>query len=313
MSLEEKIKEKRRVIRRTLPEKVLDQIRAGKKFILVDGTFDPTNLPEGYMLIDVRYKGEGFKTVVPVSVMIYMANPGEGDLDDALDEISDFYEEVEEFEEGMIEDGDVSVQGTDWAVAARSSYRTYLVNKLTKPGENVDVPELNEDTLKSLDLNDEYIAQRVRAMAAAALGLSREEVKSYSVGEVLKHVTINERKVEMLTREEFDRITCWAGSHYEVKDEFKGVDGVTYEIEQSHDKGLKVGRRITKKQVCSVFDAKISSLEREIEEYRRKKHGGEVGRHDRNLIRAYTNLKFIAKEDPSAQLPLIPPVKENGE
>ena len=34
-----------------------------------------------------------------------MANPGEGDLEDALDQISDFYGEAEDYEDDMIENG----------------------------------------------------------------------------------------------------------------------------------------------------------------------------------------------------------------
>lgn len=313
MSLEEKFREdKRRVIHRVPSREALEQIKAGKKFIPVEQAFDVAYLPDDYMLIDVQYKGESFKTVVPMSVMIYMSNPGEGDLDDALDEISDFYDEVKDFEEENIANGDTSVQGTNWAVTARSSYRTYLTNKLTRASEaDVDVPEWNEDALAGLDLNDDYVMQRVRAMAAVALGLNVEQVKSYNVGDVLKHVTVNERKVETLTREEFDKITCWAGSHYEIKDEFRGRDDTEYEIEYRHDRGYKVGKKIIKKQDVEVFDARIDDLEAEIETYRREKHG-DIGRHDRSLIRQYANIGFIAKEKPDAQLPLIPPVEENG-
>jgi hypothetical protein len=307
MSLEYKVKEKKQVIRRVPSQEALEQIQAGRKFIPVEHAFNPAYLPDDYMLIDVQYKGESFKTIVPLGVMVYMNNPGEGDIDDALDEITDFYDEVKDFEEKNIEVGDVSVQGTNWAVTARGSYSTYLTNKLTRANEDdVDVPEWDEDTLESLDLHDDYVSQRVQAMAGVALGLDAKQVKRYDVGDVLKHVVVNERKEENLTREEFDQITCWAGSHYEIKDKYRNKDDREYRIEHRHDKGHKVGKKIIKKQEVDVFDAKICGLEREIERYRREKHGG-VGRHDKNLIRQYVNISYVAKENPAVQLPVSPP------
>jgi len=141
--------------------------------------------------------------------------------------------------------------------------------------------------------------------------LGVDEVKRYNIGDVLRHVTVNERKVENLTREEFDRITCWAGSHYELKDEYKGGGDTEYQIAQRHDTNHKVGKKIIKKQDVEVFDASIDGLEQEIDAYRREKHG-ELGRHDRNLIRMYANIGYIAREDPDVQLPVTPPDQEHG-
>src|SRR5207249_8723320 len=50
-----------------------------KKFIIVENEFDKTLVPKGYTLIDMRHKGDSFKTLVPQNLIFYMANPGEGD------------------------------------------------------------------------------------------------------------------------------------------------------------------------------------------------------------------------------------------
>lgn len=307
MSLEEKFREeKKRVIRRLPTPEVLEQIGQGKKFIIVEHAFDPAYLPDNYMVIDIQYRGESLKTVVPMNVMIYMSNPGEGDLDDALDEISDFYDEVKDFQNEHLENGDTSIQSTNWAGVARNSYSTYLINKLTQANEDdADVPEWNEETIEELDLHDDYVAQRVRAIAAVALGLDEKQVKAYDVGDVLRHVTVNERKEVPLTQEEFDQVACYAGSHYEVKPEFRGKDDVEYRIEHSYDRNHKVGKKIIKKHEVTVFDADIASLEQEIETHRKEKHGS-LGRHDKNLIRQYANIAHIAKENPDCQLPVHP-------
>lgn len=307
MSLEQKLAGKRKtVFSQTPPYKVLEEIKQGKKFIVVDDSFSQAHIPLGYMLIDMRYKSESFRTLVPQNLLFFLANPGEGDVDDALDEIGDFYKDVQDFEDSLLEENSESVQGTNWALTARNAYETYLINKLTQPNkDDADKPEWNEETKNSLNLDDDYVARRVKAIAAICLGKTAEQVRNYGLGDVLKHVTINERRVEQLTREEFDSVTCWAGSHYNLKDEYRNDPDVEYHIEQRHDTGHKVGQKITKKRDVAVLDARIDELEDEIVQYRREK-GSEIGRHDRMLIRMYANLAHIAKEDPQKQLEIKP-------
>lgn len=306
MSLEQKLRERKIVVAQQSPQDVLEQIRQGKKFIVVDNSFNQSNIPLGYMLIDMRYKNESFKTLVPQNLLFYLANPGEGNGDDALDEIGDFYNHVQDFEDELLEEHQDSVQGTNWAVAARKTYATYLINKLTKPNEeDPDHPEWNEDTLKSLDLEDDYVARRIKAIAAIALGKTAEQVKDYQLGDILKHVTVNERKTEPLSKEEFDKITCWAGSHYEIKEEYKTNSEVEFDIERRHDLQHRVGTKTTKQQNVAVLDARIDQLEKEIVQYRQGQ-GHSVGRHDQMLLRMYTNLRYIAKEDPYRSLEIKP-------
>jgi len=312
MTLDQKLREKKKVVlRRTPPEEALEEVRQGKKFVVVSDNFDSNYIPLGYMLIDMRYKRESFKTLVPQNLLYFLANPGEGDVDTALDEIGDFYDDVQEFEDDLLEENGDSVQGTNWAVTARQAYVTYLINKLTKASEDdADIPEWNDEILKSLDLQDDYVARRVKAIAAVSLGKTAEQVRSYGLGDVLKHITVNERKTESLTRQEFDQITCWAGSHYEIKDEYQHNPNTDYDINYRHDRGHKVGTKTTHRQDVAVLDAKVDQLEDEIQQYRREKHGS-LGRHDPMLTRMYTNLAHIAKENPKKQLELKPDTDKN--
>ena len=296
--------EQKIVIRRTPSPEISDRIRQGKKFIVVEDSFDLGNIPNGYSLVDVKYKGSSFKTLIPQSLIFYMANPGEGSIDDALDEISDFYGDVEDFEEDIMRENGTSVQETDWAVMARGSYRTYLINKLVKSGrknnEGEPVPEFKVDELNRLRLYDPEVKKITKAIAALALGKSIEDVGEYSVDGVLRHVTFTEVKTEQLSREEFDRITCWAGSHYEIKPEFKD-DG--YKIEKRHDRDFKTGTRIITR--TRTVEAEIRKFEDEIEQIRKEK-GDEIGRHDRALVRQYVNLVHIANVDSGNQLDIMP-------
>ena len=307
MTLEEKVRPAHVIHRSPAPE-ALAAIREGKKFIVVENGFPHDAIPLGYMLIDTRYRGESLSTLVPQQLLFFLANPGEGGVDDALDEISDFYREIEDDEDDRLEENGTSVQGTNWAVSARNAYNTYLINKLTRgtPGA-ADAPAWNPDTLAALDLADEYVARRVRAIAALCLGRTQEtDLRTYNLGDVVHHVTVNERRTENLSREEFERVTCWAGSHYDIKEEFKRDQNVEYKIDHRHDTGHKVGKKITKQQEVAVLDATVAGLEREIEERRREIHGA-LGRHDRNLIRAYANITYIAPENPLRQLETKPP------
>lgn len=306
MSLEHKLRQKRMLRRLPSPE-IAEAVKAGKKFILVENDLD--NVPFGYSLIDMKHNNESFKTLVPQSLLFYMANPGEGDVDDALDEISDFYDEIRDFEDNLLEDNDKSVQGTNWAVLARNAYETYLINKLTEAGEDPDKPEFNEDVLKELGLDDKYVNERVKAIAALALGKSPDEIRRYGVDSVLKHVTVRGRTEKSITREEFDNIACWAGSHYEIKDEFRNNPDTEYRIEHRHDQGHRAGVKITHQRHEKFLDANVCGLEKDIESHRLERHGL-AGRHDANLIRMYANIAHIAKENPRAQLLIQPKEKE---
>jgi hypothetical protein len=313
-SLEHKLQEKTIFVQRTPSGKVLEEIKHGRKFIIVDDAFNTSMILLGYMLIDMQYKKESFKTLVPQQLLFYLANPGEGGINDALDEIRDFYSDIEKFEDEKLEGNGSSVQGTNWAVTARNAYQTYLINKLTtatKGDENK--PLWNEDVLQSLNIKDEYIDRRLRAIASICLGKTDEaSLKKYNLGDVLKHVTINERKVEQLNKEEFESVTCWAGSHYDLKEEFRHNPDVSYDIERKHDKEHMVGERVTHKREQLVLDKRIADLESEIDNYRKEKNGA-IGVHDDMLLRAYTNVTYIAKENPSKQLELKPKTGDANE
>jgi hypothetical protein len=137
-----------------------------------------------------------------------------------------------------------------------------------------------------------------------------EEIKKAELNDLLKHVIINKKTVEELSKEEFKNITCWAGSHYEIKDEYKNRDDVQYQIEYKHDRKYMQGKKTIHKKDIVVFDAKIRELEKEIRE-RRKKKGDNIKRHDEMMIRQYINMAYIAKENPKAQLEVTPPLRKD--
>jgi hypothetical protein len=153
------------VFKRTPSAEVMAEVEKGNKFIVLDGDID--DIPDGYMLINLPFKGQSYRTLIPQTLMFYFANPGEGDVDDALEEISDFYGCVEDEEDESIGNGDTSVQETDWATISKNRYTIYLINKLCRhrKGEYDDgepIPEFDDDTLDSLSLRDDFVEQRRR-------------------------------------------------------------------------------------------------------------------------------------------------------
>ncbi len=289
MSLDEHFQQQRKIVVRRYPSaEALAQVERGNKFIVVQDDFDPSHVPQGYTLINMKHKTNSFRTLVPQSLLFYMANPGEGEPEGALEEIANFYGETKDFEDDLIENGDTSVQEANWANLARGSYQTYLINRLVKngkgerDGEGEPVPEFNPEVLSQLDLSDPYVYQRVIAIAALALEKTADQIKAHEVKDVLKHITLNYKEC---VRTE---VKCWAGSHYEIKHEYRIED---------------------KQQTYSALNTQIGELESQIDTYRKQKHGEGIGRHDHALIRQYVNLAHITPENPRAQLDISPPEK----
>ena len=293
--------QRRRILTRIPPERVYEEVRRGNKFIVLEEDIDI--VPESYVLVDMKYKGDSFKTLVPQQLLFYLANPGEGSIDDALENVADFYNEVEDFEDGAINEGSINVQDINWATTSRSTYQVYLINKLTKNGKDYD-----KSVLDDLCLNHEYVQQRTRGIAALILGKTAEEIKEAKLTALLKHVTISrtEKKVtENLSKTEAEKVRCYAGSHWELKPEYqtKGPEGESYSIgpwgsvKKTYVKSEEI--------IEPVINKQITQLEDEIQRYREGK-SKKINRHDRNLIRQYINLCYITKENQHFQLDIKP-------
>ena len=269
-------------------EEVNEALRQGRKLVFVDRDMD---VPDGYMLLTVNYKGQEVKAVVPEMLLSYMANPGEGNPDEALDEIADFYGDSKDYEDEAIGAGETSVQKADITTSARNAYEVYLINKLTKDGKN-----FNQEEIERLGLDDREVKERVRGIAAICLGKQTEkELKKANLDELLDHKTEVNYGVEGLVNvEEEYLVKCEVGSHYELRKKYRTVQ----------KKGI-----VNKTVSSASMDRKIEQLESEIENHRRNR-GYKIERHDRVLIRQYANLVYIAKENPAAQLDVQPAEKE---
>ncbi len=298
--------QKQYVVRRQ--EDIAAYVGRNQKLIVLDKPLD--KVPAGYTQVTMSYKNEKHTFFVPQKAKYFMANSGEnGKPLEALDELADFYEECGDFEHELMIGGLFNTPQVNVSTLARNSYQTWAINQLVKQGKG-ETPIWNEAELKRLGVNNSYIDTRLKGIAAAMLGKNAQELKSKGLEEILDHKTLivrNKKVWERMSEQEFSQVTCWAGSHYELKPECRNGD---YDIEPRHDKDHKVGLKKVRQIEAVDYTAlpQIDKMEREIEEYRKNK-GNEITRHDTALLRTYLNLKYIAKEDPTRQLDVVSKAK----
>lgn len=284
--MEQRQKVKQVTRRASTPDEVKQQLDQGRKLVFVDKDMD---VPDNYVLLTVNFRGQKVRAVIPAQTVYFMAHPGEGGVGNALDDIADFYGEAEEYEDQDLGRGEPSVQKTDITTAARTAYEVYLINKLTQDGKNFDSSEVAR-----LGLETPYINERVRGIAAICLGKSVSELQRSKLETILTHKTLSYAQDGFADHSETEsyQVKCDCGSHYELRTKYRTVTRRKRELQ-------------TKTVDVDSIEQKVEGLEQEIEQYRIT-HGQVIGRHDKNLIRAYTNLAYIAQENPSAQLDINP-------
>lgn len=280
-------------------EDVAAYVGKKQKLIVVEKPLE--TIPQGYTQVTMAYRGEKHIFLIPEKAKFYMANPGEdGKPLDALDEIADFYAECSDFEHELKLGGTFSVTQTNVSTLARNSYAVWAINQLVKQQQGSETPEWNEEELERLGVNDAYVSERLQGIAALMLGKNVQDLQEAGLEDLLVHKTVQGTYKEILSEKEFDQITCWAGSHYELKSEYRNAG---YDIERRHDTGHKKGWKISHEKEFSHLPS-IEKLEQEIEEHRQNQ-GKEITRHDKALLRTLVNMKYITKEDATKQLDVI--------
>ena len=256
------------------------RIRQGKKFIFVDNDYDPEAVPDGFSLVEHAYRGNIFKAIIPHSVLYHMGNNGDNSKN-ALRELSDFCKEGADYEEK----GKISAQGINWITRGKDSYVTHLTTILTsaKRANGKEEIVFNNEAVKHLMLDQPYIEQRLKAIAAIALGADVKEIQKIpDLSQIAIHVSdiphIEETVVPSFVR-------CECGSHIEVRQQY-------------------VIKSVIKNSSLETIDLNMHKLEQEIYEYIGK-NGSKLDDEDHNLIRQRINLEYIAYKNPGAQLPII--------
>jgi hypothetical protein len=278
---------------RVAPSGVENAVRQGRKVIFIDG--DIPKVPEGYILLPVRYRNELQRILLPRKLFFYIANRGEYDLGDALDELADAYDDIGAADDAlMIEGGLPNAPRADLAIGIKDSYRTYLVNRLLRgSGESID--GFSGQALEDLMLDDVYVADRVKAIAALQLGKRPEELTAAQRKD-LEGILVHKNEItsvvqDQVTRTKMKYVRCEAGSHWEYRH-------VPVTVTSTED--------VTRRESHDDVRGKVSALEDDIVTYWRR-HGKQPGRHDIALLREYANLAYIHKEHAAKDLEVTPP------
>jgi hypothetical protein len=277
------------------PPDIEAAVRQGRKVIFVDR--DLPTVPPGYTLVPLRYvRGDGqeqhLRVLLPKTVIWYYVNKEGGDDREALDELAAVYDELGREEGRLMVDGHLpNAPQADLAMNTRETYRVRLMNMLL----SVAGDGFRDDAIRGLMLDDPYIANRAKAIAALKLGKKPGDLKPaerQDLEAILVHknaITIMDR--ERITREKQLAVRCHAGSHWEYKTETCAASSV---------------ETVTRREEHSELRGRIQDLEAGIQDYWRMK-GRTASPHDLALLREYINLAFIHKEDPAADLDVAPP------
>ncbi len=337
-------------VRRAPPAEISDLVSQGRKFIPVDRDFDARYIPKGYSKLKMKYNGDVFIALVPKYMLGIIANEGEGDNGKAMDALADLCHEIEQYEDGLMLEGMTNAMEAHLGTIVTNNYEVRSLNELAKPGmkadgsTDVDNPVYDDERLKQLDLDDPYVLQRVKAIAAIMLGKDASELDEAELADIVDHKTVMGNFREKMSVEELSEVTCYAGSHYELKPEYKGTSGNPFEGEKDGMK-ININRTMSEHNLAGVksvdrierpvIEATTQQLLDEISAYRMQKREGAagqqgenevehrtertestptqalapVGRHDQQLIMQYINARYIAADNPNARLNIHPPKK----
>ncbi len=253
---------------------------AGKRKKLIILEKPAENPPDGYVQLVLAYKGEKFVALVPEKVKNYMAGGNGNSSTESLDEITEFYRDCSDFEGELYFANIFSTPQTEISTLARKSYGVHILNRLVK-NTNDGIEHISSE-IDRLCINDSYVSDRIKAMAAIQLGKKTSELKEANLEDLLVDITT---KVQHETTKAY-QVACDCGSHIEYRTQYK--------------------TEITERDETFTSNPEITKLENEIEDYRKQKDK-ETTPHDTQIIRQYANATYITAENPDKQFDICPP------
>jgi len=324
-------------------EQILAGVKARKKFIPVKGVILDRHIPEGYALVEKQFGSQKFSILLPNKLVYFVSHPGEGGNPlEALSSVSEFYNEVREFEKGLISEGKTNAIESNWAVRAGESYETYLVNYIisgeTKGGnltpgynlavlEELNIPLISLKDLKFSATRDQSskTIETMKLIASICLGVSPDQLAVCDLGNLVKHVTISEEKT--LSGAEASTMACYMGSHWELKPEYRinPITGAEREIaRRGMGQALNVEEFVRQQQRALNLDLlphpfikekgesyislpKVDELLNQLVTEVKDTVRPEIVPHLKNIYSMYINMGLIGEANPQAWLPTEPP------
>lgn len=263
------------------PPEVELEVRQNKRFVLVNDDYDREATPDGYSLVDHAYRDRIVKALIRQSVMSCMGHIEQegGDPKQALRELSAFCKDGEAYEER----GRISPQAINWIGKGREDYVHCLATILTSEksnGSNEIV--FSNKRVGHLMLDHPYVAERLKTIAALALGVDAKELQSVRE---LSQFVVHETYVPSMEQVIVPQLRCDFGSRMVIKQQY-------------------VVRTIIGTAAVKTLDLNMAKIENEIHDYIHEK-GTPLDGFDRDLIRQRINMEYIVCKDPNAQLPII--------
>ncbi len=281
-------------------DEALKEAEKGTRFIPVGDSFDEALTPDGYSFITYEpVNGQNVNALIPERIMHLLYNSGEWGYDGASEELEAFNDELKKFESSLMAKSETNVMESVIATQTNEAYKEVLINRLVKStgGEDYD-----PDVVENLCLNDKYVRNRIEAIAKLCLGKDAELKKS-NLKDIIRHEDRIFKVEKKLSEEEFKKVACEYGSRFKLRDEYKNLRDVSYNIS---GRGSSTKTEKTRFQFDAI-KGDIEKFEQEIEDYRRKK-GRDVKPGDGMLLREYINISHLCED--GVRLPIIIPEPE---
>ncbi len=268
--MRERIKQTRRKTHyEGLPADVIEQIKQGKKFIPLDEDIDESLIPDGWIKSEVIVAGKKTAVIMPVRAYIYL-----GDKNNP-EELMGLYNEIKEYEKGIIENNSSEPGEAYFAEQVRQAYEVAKINELLDGNGN-----LSEEIIDTY-LRGENVAL-IKQLASKATGTPVEELEESKLEDVIEHVTPiielgdDEQEANISMKR---KVKCYVGSHWEYKEEVSFVRKVKLTLRKGY-----------------------ASLEEKVLEKIHGKLTPEEKREKKNTIRTLINLLYVKK--PEERLPM---------
>lgn len=257
-----------------VPSELDEQLRKGKKFVVINDDINEDDLPEDLYVVNLTFPDtSSYRAVVPKRVLAYV-----GDKNN-FDELFDFYQEILEHEKKLMKERSVEPGTSYFAQKTRDALEVSMINELVSFGGFYgETPIMKDEYIQKYE-KDPEVSGLIEKLVKTYTGLDSAE--KADLRSVLHHVN---KKVEIQTEK---RVYCDMGSHWDWKTVTSKKDAT-----------------FTEEKMKSVGD-----LENEIlgKIYNEPSSGKELARK-KDELRTYVNLKYLSKN--GNQMPLI--VTEKG-
>jgi hypothetical protein len=279
---------------------------------LIDGGATIIPLADGQVVTHPEYApahveidGKEKHFLIKQQAAISINRDGSDDPDIGLMETTKAYCEFKErVERPNMDKGESDPADSIVGTKIQDAHDNYLVTKLVRGKEGNTKAEFDDKTLKELGFKDKYVSDRLEAMAMSALGVKELPESGGDLTGIIEHVDKAYMHTEKIEGKEFERVFCYAGSHWRVRDDYRGAEGEEVEAD-SMSRSVRSGRRRTpRKRIFQTFTPDVQKYEEEIIKHLREK--GKLHPDTRNLARTYVNLKHILPNDKSKALPTYP-------